>query len=225
MCLLDYESVVSPIGIYILISMRCNTPVKSLILFCFVSFYFQEASSDMEGLSNWYLAPAGFYQSDSLKQTSTLDNQTVGGDIRLGYQIMPSLYLGGIYAIENIDIGAREYSNPADNYTKKTRRTSYGGTLAYFFGAPFIMASYFAKSSWAWSTSDSTGQRNLTYDGWGWDVHLGYRFAFGGLLLGPEIVYRNWIYTDKIENGATLALNPTLKETRIDPMISAWYMF
>lgn len=173
---------------------------------------------------NYFISPAIFYNADLQERSAKADSSNLLLDFRGGINVGTNMYVGLLYAMDNKSVKTSGYSSASDNYEDTRKRTSYGPFFAYFIDSFFGMFTYLYDSEWSISSVGTSGTTNTVYDGWGYQLDLGFKFPLWGVQFGPLMSYKYFSYS-KITSGSPQALNPEFKETKLDPSLAIWIFF
>ena len=178
--------------------------MKSMILGILAGFGFAQAAHAQS--TGFVISPTAFYYSFK-EQTSTTNTDKVSAlyyDLRVGFILSNSLYIGGIYSSMN-----RDYEGSG---TKK--RTSLGASLGYFSPSGFyVMGHYYFQSEY-----NDFGSTVLN-KGSGFQADLGYFFSVSSSVrIGPQITYRSFSY-GQIQNGG-VSTSASLSHNELIPFIA-----
>lgn len=150
-----------------------------------------------------FLKLSGSYQSsESGSEGATNESSVTRLDLNAGVITQKGWVLGAMY-------GTDKYKSDGSTLD----RTGIGPTLGWVSRkemGPYILATYFLSL-----------ERSDDYEGKGFQVDLGYRFALRKVSISPQISYKDFTY-DKV-GGATLS--PNFIDKRIDPYIALWIEF
>ena len=154
------------------------------------------------------LRPAFLYTTDSIDggDGPTTTTRTLL-DGAFGYKFQKNWMILGMYGSDSKNVSNSGGSSKID-------RTSLGAGAGYLFKNGFVIdAVYFVQSQYK--------VNSVKYDGTGWQVDVGYLFAFEKFAVGALLAYRSFAY-DKFE-GQKLAT--PLKLTNLDPLITLQVTF
>lgn len=173
--------------------------ISSIVLGLYVlGFHIPEASA-----SGYFFSPALFYRTEETKTEGGNETELTHTmfDIRLGYIMTSSFYLGAIYAQDTRDTGDNEFV-----------RSSYGPTLGFIKDEFVILFHYFISSEDDYET--------VVYEGTGMQLDIGYYMRVGSSTrIGPQLSYKKFTYT-KNKDGS---LDKDREETRFEPYVAfAW---
>lgn len=165
---------------------------------------FVSGLSEARAVSEVVFSPAFFYKSQETKAGSSESERTeMLFDLRLGYILDSSIYVGAIYAQDTIDTGNSE-----------AVRSSYGPSVGFFQDSFALLLHYFLSSE---LDDDST-----VYEGSGLQVDVGYYMKVGSnSSLGPQISWKKFTY-NKLDGNT---LSPKIEVTKLDPYVVFAYRF
>ena len=211
-------------------SKRHGTPLvlsTSFAVGSFIVIALLGATARAQGGSSgsWFINPALFYSTDVQERNSKSESKSMLLDVKLGFNVGDGVFVGLAYGIDSSDVGTSGFATATDNYVNKTERTSWGPSVGYFWDSFYGFFTYYYSSTWKSGFASSTTTNNSSYDGYGMQADIGFRFPVWGLIAGPQLSYKIFTYSKLSQNGGESTLTPPLKETKLEPYFALWFFF
>lgn len=195
------------------------------ILFIAVALRQSVAYADMD--DRLWVGVSAFGQSNLRQRTSQNEVNGMSADLQIGWQAFDWVYFGVTYSYDYESVKTAGYAAASDNSLSRYTRSSIGPTLGFVSEYGFLLYTPHVFSSWRVQTKPEGGtQTEELYKGSGSQIDGGILLPLGPVLLGPKLSYKQFRYTT-VEGSAAGShrMQPGLKQTQIDPMLTAWMRF
>lgn len=198
-----------------------------LLPFAFMTLAtFETARAQFSTDQNFYASTSVFTYSSLRARTSKDEKSFLAYDVKAGYQVYPTIFLGFAYQADQNTTKTSGYASDSLNNTSKGKRASLGPTLGYVSDTIHATLTYYYESKWTLDTTTATGADRYQYVGSGTQVDLGYKIPLWQIYFGPQLSYKKYTYDKLGTNGASSAsISPKLVEDNLEPSLVFYYFF
>jgi hypothetical protein len=190
---------------------------------CLMIGFAPKANAAGSGKHMIIVAPTVYYNTGLIDTTaltggSKSDSSEMAAYGRLGFRFNFPLYVGAVYAVDNITV--KGASGPDTTDSMAAYGPSAGIVLDNGF---FLIGHYFAGATRDYKNNNLTTKYK---EGSGFGGDIGYVFHISQHIgIAPEIHYRDIDYKKVTPAGASTDTTATTKTSDLQPYLGVWVMF